>query len=131
MVANGWIGLDLAAAMILGENIGTTVTAQLAAIGGNRNARRVAHFHTLFNVIGVLWMLPAMTLFLGIVQEIIPGDPLSNVLVATTQVALFHTLFNVTNTVALVGFAPKMKNLVMRLVPLREYEREGPTVAVS
>ncbi|HIE71883.1 MAG TPA: Na/Pi cotransporter family protein, partial [Planctomycetes bacterium] len=74
MVAKGWIDLDLAAAMILGENIGTTITAQIAAIGANRNARRVATFHTLFNVIGVIWMLIAMPLVLTLIRKIINGD---------------------------------------------------------
>ena len=69
MVAKGWIDLDLAAAMILGENIGTTITAQLASIGANRDARRVATFHTLFNVIGVCWMLLAMPLVLGLIPH--------------------------------------------------------------
>ena len=125
MVAKGWIDLDLAAAMILGENIGTTITAQLAAIGANRTAKRVAHFHTLFNTIGVLWMLPAMPLALMIIQQIIPGDPHSNILVATTQVALFHTLFNVTNTAALIGFVHPLSRLVLRLLPIREDEQGG------
>ncbi|MCB9556532.1 MAG: Na/Pi cotransporter family protein [Deltaproteobacteria bacterium] len=129
MVANGWIGLDLAAAMILGENIGTTITAQLAAIGANRNARRVAHFHTLFNVIGVIWMLPVLSFVLALIQRLISGDPAANVLVATTQVALFHTLFNVANTVLLLGLLRQLMNLVTKLVPLKESESEGPHLA--
>jgi phosphate:Na+ symporter len=125
MVAKGWIGLDLAAAMVLGENIGTTVTAQLASIGANRNARRVANFHTLFNVIGVLWMLPAMPLFLWLIRHIINGDPSADVLVATTQVALFHTLFNVTNTFVLFWFVHKLEKVVMWTVPRLDDEREA------
>jgi phosphate:Na+ symporter len=124
MVAKGWIDLDLAAAMILGENIGTTITAQLAAIGANRNARRVATFHTLFNVIGVIWMLIAMPLVLTLIRKIINGDAETNMLVATTQVALFHTMFNVTNTAVLIGFVGKLEALVMRFVPIRDDEGE-------
>tara|TARA_R110002094_G_scaffold99404_4_gene99844 strand:+ start:1204 stop:2871 length:1668 start_codon:yes stop_codon:yes gene_type:complete len=124
MVAKGWIDLDLAAAMILGENIGTTITAQLASIGANRDARRVATFHTLFNVIGVCWMLLAMPLALGLVRMIINGDAETDMLVATTQVALFHTLFNVTNTGLLIGFVSKLEALVLRLVPVRGDELE-------
>lgn len=125
MVAKGWIHLDLAAAMILGENIGTTITAQLASIGANRNARRVAVFHTLFNVIGVCWMLLAMPFVLTLIRSIISGDAEVNMLVATTQVALFHTLFNVTNTAVLIGFVGKLETLVLRFVPIRNDELEG------
>jgi phosphate:Na+ symporter len=124
MVAKGWIDLPLAAAMILGENIGTTITAQLASIGANRNARRVATFHTLFNVIGVIWMLVAMPFALSLIRMIISGDAETNILVATTQVALFHTLFNVTNTGVLIGFVSKLEAIVLRFVPIRDDERE-------
>ena len=124
MVAKGWIDLPLAAAMILGENIGTTITAQVASIGANRNARRVATFHTLFNVIGVIWMLVAMPFALSLIRMIISGDAETNMLVATTQVALFHTLFNVTNTGVLIGFVSKLEAMVLRFVPIRDDERE-------
>jgi len=129
MVAKGWIDLDLAAAMILGENIGTTITAQLASIGANRDARRVATFHTLFNVIGVCWMLLVMPLALALIRMIISGDAETNMLVATTQVALFHTLFNVTNTAVLIGFVGKLEALVLRLVPVRDDQRESTHLA--
>lgn len=122
MVAKGWIDLDLAAAMILGENIGTTITAQIASIGANRNARRVANFHTLFNLIGTAWMIGLMPFFLGLIRQIIPGDPTTEVLVATTQVALFHSAFNILNTLLLVGFIKQLGRLVMKLVPLVEEE---------
>ncbi|MFT4512984.1 MAG: phosphate:Na+ symporter [Planctomycetota bacterium] len=125
MVAKGWIDLDLAAAMILGENIGTTITAQLASIGANRDARRVATFHTLFNVIGVAWMLIVMPFVLELIRIIISGNAETNMLVATAQVALFHTLFNVTNTAVLIGFVGKLEALVLRLVPVKDAERES------
>ena len=129
MVAKGWIGLDLAAAMILGENIGTTVTAQLASIGANRDARRVANFHTLFNVIGVTWMLPLMPAFLWLIRHIITGDPATDILAATTQVALFHTLFNVTNTFVLVWFVRHLEKVVLWTVPYRDHEHEAAHLA--
>ena len=124
MVAKGWIDLDLAAAMVLGENIGTTITAQLAAIGANRNARRVATFHTLFNVVGVCWMLVAMPLCFSIIRQVIPGDPHTSILVATTQVALFHTMFNVTNTAVMIGFVGRLEAIVLWFVPILDAERE-------
>ncbi len=64
MVINGWLSFDIAAAMVLGENIGTTITAQFAALIGNRNAKRAAWFHTIFNVFGVIWMIILMPFFI-------------------------------------------------------------------
>jgi len=64
MVFNGWLSFDIAAAMILGENIGTTITAQFAALIGNTNAKRAAWFHSLFNVFGVIWMVILMPYFI-------------------------------------------------------------------
>ena len=125
LVAKGWIELDLAAAMVLGENIGTTITAQLASIGANRNARRVATFHTVFNLIGVCWMLPAAPWVLAIIQGVIPGSAETSQLAATTQVALFHTSFNVTNTFLLMWFVPQLQSMVLWLVPRRDGEHEG------
>ena len=66
MVFNGWLSFDIAAAMILGENIGTTITAQFAALIGNTNAKRAAWFHTLFNVFGVIWMIILMPYFIDL-----------------------------------------------------------------
>jgi len=123
LVAKGWIELDLAAAMVLGENIGTTITAQLASIGANRAARRVANFHTIFNAIGVAWMLVAMPVVLGVIGEIIPGE--GNALAATTRVALFHTTFNVANTMILFWFVPQLERLVLWTVPMGDAEHEG------
>ena len=71
MVFNGWLSFDIAAAMILGENIGTTITAQFAALIGNTNAKRAAWFHTLFNVFGVLWMVILMPVFIELLVSFI------------------------------------------------------------
>jgi len=125
MAAKGWIDFDVAAAMVLGENIGTTITAQLAAMGANRNARRVAMSHTLFNIFGVMWMLPLMGLFLSMVDAIVPGNPWMqangtvDAAAATTHLAAFHTAFNIVNTCVLVGFVKQINNAVYRLIPRR------------
>jgi phosphate:Na+ symporter len=71
MVFNGWLSFDIAAAMILGENIGTTITAQFAALIGNSNAKRAAWFHTLFNIFGVLWMIILMPYFIDLLNSMI------------------------------------------------------------
>ncbi len=124
MAAKGWIDFDLAAAMVLGENVGTTITAQLAAIGANRNAHRVATSHTLFNIFGVLWMLPMMGVFLGFIDGLVPGDPWmhggeSDPAAATAHLAAFHTAFNIINTCVLIGFVNHIASLVFKLLPRR------------
>ena len=125
MAAKGWISFDLAAAMVLGENIGTTITATLAAIGANRNAKRVARSHTLFNLLGVLWMLPILPLFLQIIDGLVPGNPWSDPLAIPTHLAAFHTAFNITNTLLLVWFVNSIERLVKWWIPLKEDETEG------
>jgi phosphate:Na+ symporter len=80
MVANGWIGFPLGAAMILGENIGTTITANIAALVANNNAKRAALFHLLFNILGVCWMLLAMHTVLNLIERI-PFEKVEAILV--------------------------------------------------
>lgn len=125
MAAEGWLNYELAAAMVLGENIGTTITATLAAIGANRTAKRVARSHTLFNLIGVLWMLPVMGWFLSGIDALIPGNPMADPTATPTHLAAFHTAFNVTNTLLLVWFVKHLERVVYWLVPVRNDETEG------
>ncbi|MBT3540926.1 MAG: Na/Pi cotransporter family protein [Opitutae bacterium] len=70
---NGWINFEIAAAIVLGENIGTTVTAWLASLGANINAKRAARAHFIFNIVGVCWMLLLFYPFIGMLDEIMPG----------------------------------------------------------
>ena len=131
MLVQGWIDFPIAAAMILGENIGTTVTANIAALVGNVHAKRAARFHFLFNVIGVIWMVIVMTPFLigidSIITSVIPDSPSiffdtpearTN---ATLALSLFHTLFNVINVAILFAFVP----LLIRLVEYIQPEKSG------
>lgn len=111
MAYAGWIDYTIAAAIILGENIGTTVTANLAAVGGSVNGRRAARAHLVFNVVGVLWMLVAFRWVLIGVDSVL-GDAL-----LPTRLALFHTVFNVANTVLFIGFVPLLAKLATRMVP--------------
>ncbi len=126
----GWIDYPSAAAIILGENIGTTITANLAAIGGSLSGRRAARAHLVFNVIGVVWMVALFPVALQIVDAIMPGSPEVTEAGASAlpaHLAMFHTLFNVTNTLLCVGFVPQFVRLVDRVTPGREEERElGP-----
>lgn len=125
MLFEGWINFPIAAAMILGENIGTTVTANLAAIVGNVHAKRAARFHFIFNVFGVVWMLFLIHPFLnGIdftMQYFDPsagsifGDSQAARASATLGLSLFHTVFNVVNVVLLIGFVPQIVKFVERV----------------
>lgn len=127
MLAQGWITFPIAAAMVLGENIGTTVTANIAALIGNVHAKRAARFHFIFNVIGVIWMLLVITPFLlGIdrIMEFFLPDQLSIFddspearTAATLGLSLFHTLFNVFNVLLLFAFVPLIIRLVERIQP--------------
>ncbi len=127
MLVQGWVSFPIAAAMILGENIGTTVTANIAALIGNVHAKRAARFHFFFNVIGVIWMLIVITPFLNgidyIITSVIPDSPSifletpearTN---ATLALSLFHTLFNVFNVTIMFAFVPLLVRFVERIQP--------------
>ncbi len=110
----GLIGLEAGIALILGANIGTSVTAQLAAIGKPREALRAAWVHTLFNTAGVVLWLAFIPLLADLVEGL--GGGLAR------QIANAHTIFNVVNTVLFIGFTKQMAELVTRLVPDEEEE---------
>ncbi|MBI1184184.1 DUF47 family protein [bacterium] len=137
LLSKGWIDFPTGAAMILGENIGTTVTAQLAALIANLNAKRAAMAHTLFNVTGVLWMILVFTPFLHMVEWIISisqglycevmgkgcdldpnaidlftKDPSVLADVGPIGLAVFHTSFNIINVLLLVWFSNVMAIVV-------------------
>lgn len=123
MLFEGWIDFPIAAAMVLGENIGTTVTANIAAVIGNVYAKRAARFHLVFNTFGVLWMMILIDPFLIGIDQLMgyfsPGA--GSVMHATTQMgranatlalSLFHTTFNIINVLLLVGFVPYIVKLI-------------------
>ncbi len=134
MLAQGWITFPIAAAMILGENIGTTVTANIAALIGNVHAKRAARFHFFFNVIGVIWMLALMPFFLKFVDFMIINFTPAHLSVlddspearinATLGLSLFHTTFNVLNVVFLFAAVPWLIRLVTWIQPSRGSEDE-------
>ncbi|MDI6402424.1 Na/Pi cotransporter family protein [Balneolaceae bacterium ANBcel3] len=143
MLAQGWISFPIAAAMILGENIGTTITANIAAIIGNIHAKRAARFHLLFNAIGVLWMLALFPLFLNFVDYMVMNfspagqSVLDDAIMSTSEEArinatlglsLFHTTFNVLNVAVLFFFVPRLIRLVEWLQPSRGIEDEQKTL---
>lgn len=129
MCHNGYIGYDAAAAMILGENLGTTVTANIAAIVANRSARRLAFSHTLFNLTGIIWALLFFRFLVGIsynLADYITGNSLiESEAIVPLGLSIFHTGFNVLNTLILVWFIPSIKRLLEIIIPLRPNEKKS------
>ena len=131
MCNNGWIPFEMGAALVLGENIGTTITANLAASVANISGKRAARAHSVFNIFGVAWVLILFYPFIQLVSKIIvglgadnpllPGADNSSILYA---VAMVHTLFNVCNTLFLVWFIPQIVKIVTYLVPNNSEEEE-------
>ena len=123
MCNNGWIPFEMGAAMVLGENIGTTITANIAASVANVSARRAAMGHSVFNVFGVLWCLALFHPFLNVVSKIIMAMGLDNPLVAGASsnsvlyaISTVHTLFNIINTLILVWFTNQIATLVTKII---------------
>ena len=127
LTTSGLIDFQLACAMVLGENIGTTITANMAAAVGNTSAKRTARAHTVFNVFGVLWVLIVFKPFLRLVGMIMEALGFSNPLTvdltspdAETSllygISMLHTLFNITNTLILIWFTSYIEKLVVWMV---------------
>ena len=116
MAYSGWIDYNTAAAVIIGSNIGTTVTAYLASIGANTNAKRASRAHILFNLMGAVLVLLVFNPVLRLVDAIVPGNPALGTAVPE-HLAMFHTLFNVFNTLIFIWFIPQFSKIVKRLVP--------------
>ncbi len=127
LCGSGVLPLHLGIALVMGENIGTTATANLAALGANIEARRAALAHLLFNVVGVIWVLCAFYPFVNMVCALVGYDPAVGGQVQRLPVvlAMFHTCFNVTNTAILIGFIPQMERVVRWLIPGKDSEPEG------
>ena len=150
LAASGLIDFKLAVAMVLGENIGTTITANIAAAVANTSAKRAARAHTIFNIVGVIWVLaifgPIVKLICVIMTELGFQDPMaaSAQLAAIAKsgeavdaavmsnlkdsllygIAMLHTLFNVTNTLVLIWFTPLIEKAVVWLVKEPKGESE-------
>jgi phosphate:Na+ symporter len=116
------VALAVAIPFILGDNIGTTITAQIAAIQASRNAKRVAWGHTIFNVLGVCYILPLVWtgLFVKFVIWVTPGE-LSQFTIMM-HIAVAHTLFNVFNTIVFLPIIKWLEVLVLKLIPMQEDE---------
>ena len=150
LAASGLIDFKLAVAMVLGENIGTTITANIAAAVANTSAKRAARAHTIFNIIGVIWVLCAFGPIVKLICLIMEGLDFYNPMEASRQlamaaknglamspelmetyknsllygIAMLHTLFNVTNTLVLIWFTPLIEKAVVWLVKEPKGETE-------
>ncbi len=122
LCSTGVLPIYLGIALVMGENIGTTATANLAALGANTEARRAALAHLLFNVFGVIWVLCVFYPFVDMVCGFVGYDPEVGGQRERLPVvlAMFHTCFNVANTALLIGFIPQMEKVVRWILPGKE-----------
>ena len=128
MANNGWIPFDLAAAMVLGENIGTTITANLAALVANIHAKRAAAAHFIFNVFGVIWIIIMMPFFLDFIDAYTTSNydasPFNDPESIPIALSIFHTAFNIINTLLLLGFVGFIAKTVIRMIPSKGEDDE-------
>ncbi len=128
LCSTGVLPIYLGIALVMGENIGTTATANLAALGANTEARRAALAHLLFNVFGVIWVMCIFYPFVDMVCKLVGYDPAIGGQTERLPIvlAMFHTCFNVTNTAVLIGFIPQIEKVVCWLLPNKqELEQES------
>ena len=126
LCSTGVLPIYLGIALVMGENIGTTATANLVALGANTQARRAALAHLLFNVFGVIWVLIVFYPFVNMICHLIGYDPSMSGQAARLPVvlAMFHTCFNVINTAILIWFVPQLERAVCWLLPEKQALKE-------
>ena len=124
MCYEGYIPFELAAAMVLGENIGTTITANLAAMVGNVHAKRSARAHFIFNIFGVIWMIIALPFFVETIDnymvlnmQLSPLNIVGESVAIPIGLSIFHTTFNIINVLLMVGFVPLISRIVIKMQP--------------
>lgn len=130
----GVIPFETAAALVLGENVGTTITAWLASIGATTNARRAAYFHVLFNMLGVAWVTAIFQNYISFVDHLLDleiirwlagVDPeLGSAVSVTVKIATVHTCFNVANTLLFLPFAGILGSALERFVPQKDHKEK-------
>ena len=129
LCSTGVLPIYMGIALVMGENIGTTATANLAALGAGTEARRAALAHLLFNVFGVVWVLAVFYPLVDMVCSLVGYNPSLSGQAERIPVvlAMFHTCFNVLNTALLIGFIPQMERIVCRLLPEGKAEAKEPS----
>ena len=128
LCSSGVLPIYLGIALVMGENIGTTLTANLAALGANVQARRAAMSHLVFNIFGVIWVLCLFYPFVNMVCGLVHYDPASHGLQNATKLSMvlaaFHTTFNLCNTFILIWFIPQIEKLVCSIIKPRAKDDE-------
>jgi phosphate:Na+ symporter len=124
LAQSGIIEFHTAAALILGLNIGTTITALLASLGTTVNAKRAAYAHIIFNVIGTVWLIPIFFWYTSFIELILStfGGVFSLAPGIVTKIALMHSGFNIVNTIVFLPFLKPFANLITRLVPDKDHK---------
>jgi len=128
----GIISYETAAALVLGENIGTTITAYLASLGATTNARRAAYFHVIFNLAGVFWITLIFHWYIILIQWLMAGEVATPVITdgvttypnTTAAIAATHSIFNVVNTLMFLPFLPYFVGLLQRIVPAKDFKEK-------
>ncbi len=128
----GVIPFETAAALVLGENIGTTITAFLASLGATTNARRAAYFHIVFNLIGVVWITLIFSWYIELIHWLAGGNVSEAVVVdgvtsypnTTLAIAMTHSVFNITNTLMFIPFLPWFVKFLERVVPAKDFKEK-------
>lgn len=132
LASQGVIPYETAAALVLGENIGTTITAFLASLGATTNARRAAYFHVIFNLVGVFWITLIFAWYIDLVQWIVGGNVSEAVITdgnttypnTIPAIAATHTIFNIANTLMFLPFLPWFVKLLNRIVPSKDFKEK-------
>lgn len=126
MCANGWISLELGAALVLGENIGTTITANLAALTANTQAKRAALAHFVFNVFGVIWVLIIFHPFMQLVNWVVDTFFQTNnpEVAISYKLSAFHSIFNICNVCLLIWGVKLIERTVCALIRPKEEDEE-------
>lgn len=130
LATTGAIPLYTAIALVMGENIGTTITAQFAAIGGTTASRRAAMAHSVFNLLGVVIIISIFSPYVSMIEKFVPGlsgfvDADGNRPYIAAHIAMAHTFFNVTATLVMLPFLNHLAKLVIKMVPDREGAEKG------
>lgn len=128
MCAKGLIPFEMGAALVLGENIGTTITANIAATVANKTAKQAARAHLIFNLIGVIWILILFNPVLSIIDKLSislnGGSPLKDSFAIPVALSIFHSFFNISNAFILVWFVPQIIKVVEKMVPIKKDDDE-------
>lgn len=124
MLDMGWIQFDMAAAMVLGENIGTTITANVAASIGSVDARRAALAHTVFNIFGVVWVLSIFHPFVRFIQWIVGSLGVDDATATIYGISMLHTVFNLANTLIMIWFTEQIGRLVKFVIPEKAQQED-------